>query len=192
MKEKDSQIKKLEASCAELVKLKTENENQLLEKFSLLLNEKKLKIRDQQRLLASTGVGPGKAEAVEDSRKATPSRPAGPSRKGKRKAGKGVQTQTEDEESEAGFEKMDVDEAAKESEPEVRTPDASTADETESDGDLEPVKLSPAREPGKQLSKDAAIPPKRALPFAQKTKPSTKASAPNEGSETESGEDDEL
>ena len=61
-------MRRLNESLAELVKLKAEEENSLLEKFSLLLNEKKLKIRDQQRLLASANVDPARLEAVEEVR----------------------------------------------------------------------------------------------------------------------------
>lgn len=84
LKYKDEQFKKLEESFAELVDLKNGHEKSLLEKFSLLLNEKKLKIRDQQRLLASSNVDPAKLEALEAARRDSRSRSAGPSRKGMR------------------------------------------------------------------------------------------------------------
>lgn len=44
-------IVQLQSQLADLVKAKAEHEEQLLSKFVLLLNEKKLKIRDQQRIL---------------------------------------------------------------------------------------------------------------------------------------------
>jgi hypothetical protein len=44
-------IKKLNEQLEDLIKAKVEHENTLLEKFMELLNTKKLKIRDQQRLL---------------------------------------------------------------------------------------------------------------------------------------------
>ncbi|TVY15854.1 hypothetical protein LARI1_G005655 [Lachnellula arida] len=74
IKHKDEQFKKLEESFAELVDLKNGHEKSLLEKFSLLLNEKKLKIRDQQRLLASSNVDPAKLEALEAARRDSRSR----------------------------------------------------------------------------------------------------------------------
>jgi hypothetical protein len=193
-------VKKLEESLAELVKLKNENESQLLEKFCLLLNEKKLKIRDQQRLLASSNVDPARLETVEESR-AVSAHSAGPSRKGKRKAGGPAREQSDDE-SDGGFEKMEVDEAPNESEQEqAQTPDESTADEAESEGEapLPP----PTRQPKNSNSSSAKAlssmappeetipPPKRDLPFGKKPAPSVPKPAPVlDGSETES--DDEL
>ena len=41
-----------------LIEEKTSHENALLEKFRQLINSKKLKIRDQQRLLAGAKVDP--------------------------------------------------------------------------------------------------------------------------------------
>lgn len=51
-------VRKLNAQLQDLIKTKEENENAMLEKFKELLNEKKLKIRDQQRLLAEAKVNP--------------------------------------------------------------------------------------------------------------------------------------
>ena len=45
-------VKKLNQQLEDLIKAKAEHESSLLEKFRELLNAKKLKIRDQQRLLA--------------------------------------------------------------------------------------------------------------------------------------------
>lgn len=53
-------ISKLNAQLEELVRAKSEHEDQLIAKCVQLLNEKKLKIRNQQRLLASSNVDPGK------------------------------------------------------------------------------------------------------------------------------------
>lgn len=207
---KDDEVKALTNSLEELVKLKTDNEAQLLEKFSLLLNEKKLKIRDQQRLLACSNVDPAKLAEVEASRAVASPHSPGPSRGGKRKAN----ASDESEGSDAGFEKMEVDDpVAEESDPEPpQTPDESTADEADSEDDLpEPAPaakfVSSAK--GKETkstsaqpstSATAPLPPRRNLPFNGKQPPaskpeppaSTSKSAPaDEGSETES-DDDEL
>jgi hypothetical protein len=202
LQDKDEQVKKLEESLAELVKSKIDYENQLLEKFSLLLNEKKLKIRDQQRLLASSNVDPARLEAVEESR-AVSGHSAGPSRKGKRKAGP-VPDQS-DSESGEGFEKMEVDEASNESEQEqAQTADESTADEADSEDEApSPPTRKPEKKNGEGSSaanasssraprkEDTAPPPKRDLPFGKKPAPPAAKAAPVlEGSETES--DDEL
>ncbi|KAK0122403.1 hypothetical protein ONS95_010641 [Cadophora gregata] len=199
--EKDAQIKKLEVALAELVQLKNDNDTQLLEKFSLLLNEKKLKIRDQQRLLQSSNVDPTQVAELEEAR--SRSRSAGPSRKGKRKAG------AVEEESDDGFEKMDVDNkpTTEDSDQEpAKNLDDSTADEETADeaseDDHEPAAPPPKRKtPAKQEQNSSQAsssktlqelepPPKRELPFAKKPPAKAPAPPPAAGSETES--DDEL
>jgi len=133
--DKDEEISKLKQSYAELVKMKDEHETQFLEKFSLILNEKKLKIRDQQRLLATATVDPAKVEAVEESRLATCSRSPGLSRRGKRKAI--PKSQESDDESD-GFEKMDMDEHVEKDDSDEepsRTPDHSDEETQSEDGD---------------------------------------------------------
>lgn len=63
------ELKSLRAQFNELVKAKEKHENEILEKFRQLLNSKKSKIRDQQRLLAgakvskSNGVSPTRHSA---------------------------------------------------------------------------------------------------------------------------------
>ncbi|KAH7370819.1 hypothetical protein BKA65DRAFT_489292 [Rhexocercosporidium sp. MPI-PUGE-AT-0058] len=198
--DKDAQIKKLETSLAELVKLKNDNDAQLLEKFSLLLNEKKLKIRDQQRLLQSSNIDPSQLKEVEEAR--SRSRSAVPSRINKRKAG-----QIEDEEANDTVDKMDVDDepvAAKSDRDDARNTDDSTADEETADEpseDEEPPAPAPKRTTKQEQSssqasssrtlQDLAEPPqKRELPFAKKPPAKPAAPKPDAGSETES--DDEL
>lgn len=57
-------VGKLNQQLEELINAKIEHENLLLEKFRDLLNAKKLKIRDQQRLLASANVDPNKGMRI--------------------------------------------------------------------------------------------------------------------------------
>lgn len=52
----EKSIKDLKTSLDDLVQSKREHENMLLGSFAQVLNEKKLKIRNQQRLLASANV----------------------------------------------------------------------------------------------------------------------------------------
>ncbi|CAG8980769.1 hypothetical protein HYALB_00012869 [Hymenoscyphus albidus] len=200
--EKDAQMKKLEESLAELVTLKEQHDNALLEKFSLLLNEKKLKIRDQQHLLAGSTIDPVRLEEVEAPRRNSRSHSTGPSRARKRK----VKEVVVESDSDDGFEKMEVDEAnsAKDSDMEDRqTPEPSTASEA-SDGDGPPPlssrtinqdRISKESTPAIAPPEDFVLPPKRELPFQRKpgaakpvAKPSTKPVV--DGSDTES--DDEL
>ena len=56
--EQGNTIQKLNQQLDELVQAKKEHEALLLEKFQALLNAKKLKIRDQQRIIASAKVDP--------------------------------------------------------------------------------------------------------------------------------------
>ncbi|RDL38211.1 Uncharacterized protein BP5553_02551 [Venustampulla echinocandica] len=208
LREKDAQVKKLEESFNELVNLKNSHEKALLEKFSLLLNEKKLKIRDQQRLLSSSNIDLAKHET--GPRIKNTSARAGPSRAGKRKMGEDTQALKDDESDD---EQMDIDNEAAQSpandseQEEAHTPDPeSTASEAESESDGPLVLQRPRRtaDTSKGIAKGSTAhtkeagsshasqdvsppPPKRDLPFQQKkaTKPE-----PVDGSETES--DDEL
>jgi hypothetical protein len=54
----NAKITRLEEQLQGLVDEKLAHENALLQKFADLLNSKKLKIRDQQRLLAGAKVDP--------------------------------------------------------------------------------------------------------------------------------------
>lgn len=56
--QQQDQVVKLTAQLDDLVRAKKEHEEALLQKFAALLNAKKLKIRDQQRLLAGAKVDP--------------------------------------------------------------------------------------------------------------------------------------
>ena len=62
--EQGETIRKLNKQLDELIEAKKEHENSLLQKFRELLNAKKLKIRDQQRLLAGAKVDPTKGSIV--------------------------------------------------------------------------------------------------------------------------------
>lgn len=61
-REAEDTIAKLSQQLADLMEAKSQHENQLLANFTQLLNEKKLKIRNQQRLLASATADPTKGE----------------------------------------------------------------------------------------------------------------------------------
>ena len=98
--DQDATIVALNQQLSDLVKAKEELETALLEKFRELLNEKKLKIRDQQRLLAGAKVDPELAIKVEATRTAGgKGRKAGGSKVGKRKAA----FQESDPDEDAGF-----------------------------------------------------------------------------------------
>jgi hypothetical protein len=203
LKAKDAEAKKISEELTQMVKLKNDHEHNLIEKFSLLLNEKKLKIRDQQRLLASAKIDPAKAASVERSRTSAKAGSAGPSKARKRRAGQVAEDQSD---SDDGFEKMDMDDQEQptdsEDEP-PRTPDRGSTPETESED--EPPRAPPARKgvgddkPAAcnavpEASESDALPPRRELPFSKKSAPKQapppKAAAAGH-SETES-DDDQL
>ncbi|KLJ07626.1 hypothetical protein EMPG_16905 [Blastomyces silverae] len=102
----ESTINKLNSQLEELIKAKTEHEDQLIAKFAQLLNEKKLKIRNQQRLLASAKIDPSK---VDDMSASALSETGSTKRRGKRKA----EEPAVSSESEDGFDTMDVDKVGK-------------------------------------------------------------------------------
>ena len=62
--EQGKAIQKLNQQLEQLIEAKREHETSLLEKFQELLNSKKLKIRDQQRLLAGAKVDSQKGAIV--------------------------------------------------------------------------------------------------------------------------------
>ncbi|KAI1121782.1 hypothetical protein F5Y10DRAFT_255583 [Nemania abortiva] len=98
-------VKELKAELEEFISAKEEDETQLLEKFQDLLNEKKLKIRQQLRLLAAAKIDPRKLTNTAGGVGQHAHRDAGPSRSGKRKAPVKVEEESESD----GFEKMDID-----------------------------------------------------------------------------------
>ncbi|KAH6621230.1 hypothetical protein B0J18DRAFT_221179 [Chaetomium sp. MPI-SDFR-AT-0129] len=137
-----SQTSSLEASVAELrsqldelTASKRTTETEMLEKFCILLNEKKVKIREQQRLLSTAQVDPSKLDAARASQAArsTPAteRKPAPSRRAKRKASEDASGGSSSSDSDDGFDKpaaskpslkaasdkMDIDQTESENEP---------------------------------------------------------------------------
>lgn len=206
LREKDEETEKLNKTLAELVNVKNAHEDDLIQKFSILLNEKKLKIRDQQRLLASASVDPDKLEEVERNRIPVRDSPPRPSRTRKRKAGTAVKDESDDD-TDGGFEKMDIDANAEEpernsaDEDERRTEDEQSTTDEDSEDDVPAVQIptrytNNAKASGSGTASKPApepeMPPKRDLPFGKKpAAPAPEPTALVEGSETES-DDDEL
>ncbi|KAF9877727.1 hypothetical protein CkaCkLH20_04862 [Colletotrichum karsti] len=204
-------VRDLQAHLEELVAAKEANETELLEKFCLLLNEKKLKIRQQQLLLASVSANPGRLASPAVKEENPTQEPNLPRQRAKRAPAKSRQSKRkeapapiEEDDSDDGFERMNVDSAAKsatnasDQERDTTEDEDATASEDEDD---EPVVASsssttaPARQPlpAREKPKPANVeapPPKRELPFAKKKQAPAKPPPPPAGSETES--DDEL
>ncbi|KAI9791256.1 MAG: hypothetical protein M1833_001569 [Piccolia ochrophora] len=133
-------IDSLNKQLEDLVEAKRAHENELLEKFRELLNSKKLKIRDQQRLLNEAKIDPAKGKLasptpVRSSRGAGQSRKPGNSRAGKRKNTQNhspSERHTTDSEDDV-FEAMDTEDSAVEAmdiQEENRVPIRSRIEET--------------------------------------------------------------
>lgn len=177
--EQSKRMEKLNNQLEDLIKAKIEHENSLLQKFRELLNTKKLKIRDQQRLLATAKLDPKRAADLQIALSTSQPRAATASRTGKRKAEGGRQTSESPEES--GFE-----ENASKQKPEsdlserLDTPQHSDQDVTEDESSDDPDPASQAAtQLGKSRPTDAAkgaldegmqvdiLPPTRELLFGE-------------------------
>ncbi|KAL8741594.1 MAG: hypothetical protein Q9190_005816 [Brigantiaea leucoxantha] len=116
-------IASLQNQLDELVAAKAAHEDTLLEKFAHLLNEKKLKIRDQQRIIATAKPDPKRVAEMQRLRSGMSRRKPTDSRRGKRKAG----GEHEDENKESdGFEDMEVGEQE-----EAKSEESDQADDSE-------------------------------------------------------------
>jgi hypothetical protein len=194
-------ITALQAQLADLVRAKQEHEEQLISKFALLLNEKKLKIRNQQRILSTAKIDEQKLAQLKRTFDGTG---RGPVRK-KRRAERVAEDSDQGKEESEGFETMEVDpmpnalgdaRSSRETTPETET-------ETEEEGSTgQPAISTSAAESqtSKPNNAESDTPPSpRSLPFVKKgarkggnvTK--TKSPEPALGSdETTASEDDEL
>lgn len=206
---KDNEIKKLKETLDQMIKLKGDHENELMEKFALLLNEKKIKIREQYRSLQLDSIGNSKPE----SRK----KPVGPEQDKSnlllseqaftsRRKRKVVQANSESEfESEAGsknnledttFDDFDKDSKVTSDATETETDDeeflASVAQKNQDSGSISDMtqESSPAT-----MTEEVILPPKRQLPFAKDTS-ATKSKMPKSAVDFEDvaevDSDDEL
>lgn len=202
--ELEASIQQLKDQLDELLKAKDEDETALLQKFRDLLNEKKVKIREQQKVLASGAFTTAKpAEPEEPSPEPEPpvpkakgrGRKAAPSRAGKRKAAAPAKEESDEEDEQV----PDLaDEPRIKSEPED-TDDGNTTEATASvDGDSDSDEemaddaeeaVAPPTDPT-PAKKVAAPPPKRDLPFVNRKPKEAPKLVPVGGAETDS--DDEL
>ena len=199
--EQREQVVKLTKQLDELVQAKREHEEELLNKFMPLLNAKKLKIRDQQRLLAGAKIDRGTAEAVNETRssRSAPGRKAGGSRRWKRKM---------DEQGDDKIEE-DLDEGSLEADEEERqqeeTPPPSDDEMTDDEEDLN--EFAPASSSSRtvgadangtssqrmEIDEDEELPPRRELPFKKKSAPPAAAeqAEPSANADDDDDETDE-
>lgn len=171
--ELDNAVKELKDQLEELIEAKKADESELLVKFRDLLNEKKVKIREQQRLLLANNVEPPETGAVHSPRRVARQTEKGhmpkPSRSGKRKAAEPEPDDDEEEEpvrvpgegkegeEDSDLEKMELDKRHGEEDSEAdRTTDVDDDDETESDPDGDDDEPVPA---GRKTTRDIEKPP---------------------------------
>ncbi|CAG8906854.1 unnamed protein product [Penicillium egyptiacum] len=190
-------IHRLNEQLEELMHAKTEHENQLVANFVQVLNEKKLKIRNQQRLLASATVDATKGRCIAEDSHAS----AEKSHSAKRSARKMSDTDNSD-----GFEKMDIDKIKSDrnapnnkatDDEEHSTSHPLDDEQNNSTTDADSSQDEPAQLKRVSPARDTA-PPRRDLPFASRTSGPMKTALtqpqPSEDGEETAGEtdDDEL
>jgi len=128
------QVAELNRQLDELVRAKQAHDDELLEKFAAVINSKKLKIRDQQRLLAGAKIESEVAEEVRNSRTGR-DREIGSSRPGKRRANRSAQ-ETAEQRSADGEDAMEDGDDEQLGGEQV-TPQGSDAESTEDELDTE-------------------------------------------------------
>lgn len=199
------EVKELKSQLDEMIRVKDEDETAMLQKFRDLLNEKKVKIREQQKIIADGSVravlssSQSQQASQNPPQTSLPSRGRKPqqSRTSKRKQPAVVQEESSDD----GFEPMEVDKIKEEEETANELDSDATASVDSEDENGEPPKSpdqintatsSQHRDPSPRKKKQATPPPKRALPFVKdKSKPvPAPVASPTGDSETDS--DDEL
>ena len=197
-----STIAALQAQLEDLNRAKAEHENELLEKFVALLNEKKLRLRELSRQMSTGKVDKRALERLEATLPlGSDTRPRGK----KRSAGRTARASASDESD--GFEAMEVDKPGNDkkaagSDDDRHTTENETETESDDDGDLDkPVtsqteagSTGSSKLPQKQQEQQQSLPPPQDLPFTRQTKQAekeVKAPTPQDDEETAS-EDEEL
>jgi hypothetical protein len=211
---------KLNAQLHELIETKNETETLMLQQFMALLNEKKRKIRDQGRLLASAKVDASLGEpclsgqrrvsnnsptatTIQATRTTKP-RKAGASRTSKRKVSAppsehNLVPDSDSDQMESVQTK--TEEQNDEEMPQPVTPDRSD-DETDDEGEYPPqTRAHPAEttmsvqssKGDVEESESKGVPPQRALPFGRRATRSTQAEKkPAADEDNDETEDEEL
>lgn len=175
--EQSKTMEKLSQHLEDLVVAKRSHEGALLEKFRELLNTKKLKVRDQQRLLAGAKVDPTHATKVQNARAAPTANTPKASRGRKRKA-RGDVTASDSSEEDSFEPKIATQKDETDGSERADTPAASDdATEDESYDDLDSAPQSNAllgrakdgedEAVGNQEMEIDSLPPRRELPFGK-------------------------
>lgn len=187
-----STIASLRNQLDDLIKAKAEHEENLLAKFAVVLNTKKAKIRNQQRLLQEAKIPKKKLDelrlTIEGDEKASSSTKSG--KRGTRKDAAG------DEDTDDAFEPMDIDKPDDEEKESERTPSpisdgSETASEDEAAAHIShQAAATPAPRARTNRKKPSPPPPPRQLPFGRQNRQS-KPAEPKEVAVPPRVEDDE-
>ncbi|KAL1958337.1 hypothetical protein VTO42DRAFT_4654 [Malbranchea cinnamomea] len=146
-------IHQLTSQLEDLIQAKNEHEDQLIAKFAKLLNEKKLKIRNQQRLLATAKIDSEKLAQLEAADAGKKHRKPDASRKSKRKAEEELPTESQSEDS---FDTMEVDTKA-----EDEVDNEATASEPERESTPQPLEDETASEDEEEIAAPSSPPPSK-------------------------------
>ncbi|CAG8161763.1 unnamed protein product [Penicillium salamii] len=193
-------IRDLSQQLEELMQAKAQHETQLVANFVQILNEKKLKVRNQQRLLAAATVNPSRMSEIQAHIPAEPPATTGRSYQAKRSAGSLSDTDASDD-----FERMDIDRSKSDRGPASgqgsigaghstpQSPEEQVTSSTDDDSSQD----QPTQQPPRVVPGDDTAPPQRVLPFTKRTSGvtrSTVAAAAQDDSGATGGEtdDDEL
>ena len=205
-KAKNGIVTNLHKQIDDLVKAKAEHEQQLLAKFTSLLNEKKLKIRNLQRVLSTAQADPKMLKELQsvNGREARSN--------GRRGTKRQAPEQDEQSDESEGFENMDVDAVVNNPEEPVSpesgrsTPEPEDTDDEDEDLDATNTAESRPRTRGTDSRKKSPtpLPPRRELPFQRRPggqkdgtteepkKTHTPPTMADDGDEETASEDDEL
>ncbi|CAI7659237.1 unnamed protein product [Penicillium pancosmium] len=206
-------VQKLTQQLEDLVQAKAQHENQLMANFTQLLNEKKLKIRNQQRLLASATADPDKVSEMQASAMQFNQNSESP-RVAKRGHGNTTDEESDDFEpmdidrekkagksaaaAEADLHDQDTDEGGQSTPPgddgNTTTDDESGEEREQEQGEKPDLKQKSLSAP---KANEAAPPPRRELPFTRRgaaTVPKAATPPPPPAGDETGGEtdDDEL
>jgi len=173
---KDETVTSLQKQIDELVQAKAEHEHQMLAKFAALLNEKKLKIRNLQRVLSTAQADPTKLKELQ-----AVIGDEAPTRSGRgskrRPAKRGQDDEADDSE---GFETMDLDPVVNNPDEPVSpesgrsTPSREASETEDEDENVDVPAMSQDRprtramDSGKRRKSPSPLPPPRQLPFQRK------------------------
>ncbi|UKZ59112.1 uncharacterized protein TrAtP1_000430 [Trichoderma atroviride] len=201
-KELETTVKELKSQLDELVTSKQDDETALLQKFRDLLNEKKVKIREQQKVIAA-GSFPNSQSASQrfsqtlDPQPSHTPAPSGP-RKRKVQAAASSSKNPENDEMDVEKIKSEPEDSEPENTPEDTADDTASGDSDEDDdgnedngdGNVSETGADNISQPAPKAPQKKANeqpPPPRSLPFTKKKAP---VKPPTTGNETDS--DDEL